>query len=77
MPHRERVKHQEHIHAAPPVHARTVAKLLSVSTMTVIRMEADGRLQPIKLSPGVSARTYYRSADIYALIGRRGGDDAA
>lgn len=77
MPHRERVKHQDT--SMPPLlfTRGQVAKLLSVSTMTVIRMEADGRLQPIKLSPGVSARTYYRSADIYALIGRRGGDDAA
>jgi hypothetical protein len=51
-----------------------VAKLLNVSVMTVIRMEADSRLQAVKLNTGVTARTYYRSADVYALVERRGDD---
>ncbi len=52
---------------------RLAAELLSVSTATLIRLEAEGRLRPIKLSASPAAMTFYSRADIEALIG---GDHA-
>ena len=79
MSNRQRVKRtssSEPTPLPPLLFSRSqTAKLLNVSAMTLIRMESDGRLQAVKLSPGVSAKTFYRAADIYALIGRRGSDD--
>jgi hypothetical protein len=73
--HEKRKRVKDEVYMPPLLFTRQqVAKLLNVHPITVMRMEARGKLQPVKLNAGVSARTYYRSADIYALIGRRGGD---
>ena len=40
-----------------------------ISTDTVTRLEAAGRLKPLRLSPARTARVYYRRSDIDALIG--------
>lgn len=40
-----------------------------ISTDTITRLEAAGRLKPIRLSPAERARVYYRRSDIDALIG--------
>jgi hypothetical protein len=50
---------------------RQVAELLSLSVMSVIRLEQQGRLQPIKLTHAQNAKTYYRAADVYAMVGER------
>ncbi len=49
---------------------RIAAQLLSVSAATLIRMEQTGRLTPLKLM-GPSGQTFYRRAEIEALIDAR------
>lgn len=39
-----------------------------ISTDTVIRLEAAGRLKPVRLTPGKLGRVYYRRRDVEALI---------
>jgi hypothetical protein len=46
---------------------RQAAAKLAVSTRTVVRLEAAGKLQPVKLSAGVAARTYYPVDQVQAL----------
>lgn len=48
------------------VKRREAAKILSCSTRTVQRMEADGRLHGIKISPRA---TRYLLTDIQKLVG--------
>jgi DNA-binding XRE family transcriptional regulator len=46
-----------------------VARLLSVSSSTLIRMENDGLLQPLKLGAAQNCKTLYRSVDVHRLAG--------
>jgi len=50
------------------------ARLLSVSTSTLIRMEQAGTLTPLKLTEADNAQTFYRLADLERLA--QGGDHA-
>ncbi len=53
---------------------RQVAGLLSISVASVQRLEKAGRLQPIKLFPGPSAKTFFRRSDVLALADRGAAD---
>ncbi len=48
---------------------RVATQLLSVSLATLLRLEAQGRLRPIKLGTTESSQTFYAMRDIEALIG--------
>jgi hypothetical protein len=39
-----------------------------ISYPTVIRLEAAGKLPPVKLNPGKTCKTFYRRADVMALV---------
>ena len=53
-----------------------VARLLSCSTATVIRLEIAGRLDPIKLADSEHGTTFYRADEVRALarLGRPNND---
>lgn len=44
-------------------------KLFNTSYGTVRRMEADGKLTPVKLRDGRTSKTFYLKSQVYALIG--------
>jgi excisionase family DNA binding protein len=46
-----------------------VARLLSISVATVIRLENDGKLPGLKLGTSQNHKTLYRAADVFALAG--------
>jgi len=39
-----------------------------ISYPTVIRLELAGKLPPVKLNPGKTCKTFYRRADVMALV---------
>jgi hypothetical protein len=39
-----------------------------ISYPTVIRLEVAGKLPPVKLKPGKLGKTFYRRADVMALV---------
>jgi len=39
-----------------------------ISYPTVIRLELAGKLSPVKLKPGKLGKTFYRRADVMALV---------
>lgn len=39
-----------------------------ISYPTVIRLEIAGKLPPVKLNPGKTCKTFYRRADVMALV---------
>ena len=39
-----------------------------ISYPTVIRLEIAGKLPPVKLNPGKTCKTFYRRADVMALL---------
>ena len=45
------------------------AKLLGISITSVIRLEGDGTLTPVKLRPLENSLTHYKAAQVYALAG--------
>ncbi len=45
-----------------------VAALLGVSVSTVQRIEARGRLRPLKLSGSQAGRTHYRAEEVERLL---------
>ena len=48
------------------------ARALGLSTSSIIRLETEGQLTPVKLSRKPGAMTFYRRAQVCALCG---GDD--
>ena len=65
----------------PPVNPlivprRQAARLLSVSTSTLIRMEQAGTLTPLKLTQADNGAVFYRLADLERLAAQGGGDHA-
>ena len=48
------------------------ARALGLSTSSIIRLETEGQLTPIKLSRKPAAMTFYRHEQVYGLtMGRR------
>jgi hypothetical protein len=39
-----------------------------IHVATVIRLEQSGKLPPVKLTPADQGKTYYRRADVMALV---------
>ena len=39
-----------------------------ISYPTVIRLELSGKLAAVKLNPGKTCKTFYRRADVMALV---------
>jgi hypothetical protein len=65
-------------YSPPPVNPlivprRQAARLLSVSTSTLIRMEQAGTLTPLKLTQADNGAVFYRLADLERLA--QGGGD--
>ena len=54
-----------------------VARLLGCSTATVIRLQGEGRLKPIRLLRSPTSQVYFRREDVLALTRAQGGDDDA
>jgi predicted site-specific integrase-resolvase len=54
---------------SPLVDRYQAAEILNVSGMTVRRIEADGKLEPVKLRDGRTSKTFYRKHEVYALAG--------
>jgi predicted site-specific integrase-resolvase len=54
---------------SPLVDRYQAAEILNVSGMTVRRIEADGKLEPVKLREGRTSKTFYRKHEVYALAG--------
>ena len=50
---------------------REVAQLMRVSTRTIERYRARGRLRAIKLSPGQQGRIVYSREDVIAFLAAR------
>ncbi len=47
---------------------RDAARALSVHPMTLLRLEYEGKLTPVKLDPKKQlGKTFYRAADIHAI----------
>jgi hypothetical protein len=45
------------------------AEILNCAAITVRRIEADGKLTPIRLRDGITSKTLYRKSQVYALAG--------
>jgi len=51
-----------------------VARLIGASVATVVRLERDGRLKPVRLTSRSTGQVYFRRADVLALA--EGGNNA-
>lgn len=54
---------------SPLLDREQTCKLCNTSYGTVRRMEADGKLTPVRLREGRTSKTFYRKHQVYALIG--------
>lgn len=70
-------RHRKPVLPPPLLYSReqTAAALGGVSTMTVIRLEQAGLLDPIKLAGSRNGHTFYAVAQVHALAAGQGASN--